>query len=151
MANDKFIKTDNLGLYIAPSDQNQINFLTWRDHMSGTIDAEGGSNMHIIDKAIEGIGNEKVSKSTSIDFTLNAADWVDHDGVFHCYFTHESITPTCPIELITGTTITTEQYESLKSADIIGGNQIVGSIKLIIMGNKPSIDIPVRFIIRRDL
>lgn len=46
---------------------------------------------------------------------------------------------------------TARQLEALSGAMIVGGTQAAGSIQLVALGDKPTIDIPVTLIIRRDL
>ena len=67
-------------------------------------------------------------------------------------FEHEAITATSPVELLPGVGITSEQLEALQSANMVDdGTQATGSVGFKLMGKIPTIAIPVRFIIRRDL
>lgn len=89
-----------------------------------------------------------VLKSTMVKHTLLSSAWVE--GVYT--FSNENITPTSPVELIPDPDITEEQLSSLQDANIIGvSGQASGSIPMKATGTQPSVDIPVVFIIRKDL
>lgn len=91
--------------------------------------------------------DNKSNLSIKVETTLTASDWNSTNYVF----SNSSITATNVVELIPRTTITTEQYEALQDAQIIGGAQAAGSITLKAMGTVPTINIPVTFIIRGDM
>ena len=64
-----------------------------------------------------------------------------------------NITATSAVELLPreNNGITQAQMEALSGAMIVGGTQAAGSIQLVALGDKPTTDIPVTLIIRRDL
>lgn len=60
------------------------------------------------------------------------------------------ITATNIIELIPAVGITATQLEALQEANIVGGTQVAGSLQLVALGTKPTINIPVVFVYRFD-
>ncbi len=86
-------------------------------------------------------------KSVSATVTIGTSQWVDNVYTY----SNAEITATCPIELLPAENITAEEFKALQRANIIGGTQTKGSVKLKAMGTVPSVAIPVKFIIRRDM
>ena len=66
-------------------------------------------------------------------------------------YSNEAITATSPVELLPGENITADQLKALQLANIVHGGQIAGQITLKVMGKVPTIEIPLRFIIRKDM
>lgn len=91
--------------------------------------------------------DNKSNLSIKVDASLTASNWNSTNYIF----SNQNITATNIVELIPSTTITTEEYEALQDAQIIGGAQAAGSITLKAMGAVPTINIPVIFIIRGDM
>lgn len=91
--------------------------------------------------------DNKSNLSIKVDASLIASNWNSTNYIF----SNQNITATNIVELIPSTTITTEEYEALQDAQIIGGAQTTGSITLKAMGAVPTINIPVIFIIRGDM
>lgn len=94
--------------------------------------------------------------SVEFETTLLSSNWlstITNKGMAQV-IEHESITSTSPIELLPGSNVTAEQLKALQAANIIGNAQNTGTIQLLILtgtGKVPTIDIPVRLIIRGDL
>ena len=86
-------------------------------------------------------------KSVSETVTIGTSQWVDKVYTY----SNEEITATCPVELLPAENITAEEFKALQRANIIGGTQADGSVQLKVMGTVPSVAIPVKFIIRRDM
>lgn len=86
-------------------------------------------------------------KSTTENITLSASTWAN--GIYT--YLNTNITETNIIELYPTIDITTEQLEALQSANIISGTQEAGSIQLVAKGDVPTIDIPVKIVVRGDL
>ena len=100
--------------------------------------------------------NGKAGMSTKVNVTLSASEWSTLWGVPKAekYVVSDSnITATSAVELLPREDggITQAQMEALSGAMIVGGTQSNGSIQLIALGDKPTVDIPVTLIIRRDL
>lgn len=88
--------------------------------------------------------------STKVNTTLSASGWSTEKK----YTVSDSnITATSAVELLPreNNGITQAQLEALSGAMIVGGTQASGSIQLVALGDKPTTDIPVTLIIRRDL
>ena len=94
--------------------------------------------------------NSKVGKSTKVNLTLYASNWSTEKKYT---VSNANITATSAVELLPreNNGITQAQMEALSGAMIVGGTQAAGSIQLVALGDKPTTDIPVTLIIRRDL
>ena len=89
-------------------------------------------------------------RSTKVNTTLYASSWRTAKKYT---VSNANITATSAVELLPreNNGITQAQLEALSGAMIVGGTQAEGSIQLVALGDKPTIDIPVTLIIRRDL
>jgi hypothetical protein len=89
-------------------------------------------------------------RSTKVNTTLSASGW---STAKKYTLSNSNITATSAVELLPreNNGITQAQLEALSGAMIVGGTQAAGSIQLVALGDKPTIDIPVTIIIRRDL
>lgn len=89
-------------------------------------------------------------RSTKVNATLYASYWTTAKKYTISY---ADITATSAVELLPmeNNGITQAQLEALSGAMIVGGTQAAGSIQLVALGDKPTTDIPVTLIIRRDL
>ena len=89
-------------------------------------------------------------RSSKVNLTLYASSW---STAKKYTVSNANITATSAVELLPreNNGITQAQMEALSGAMIVGGTQAAGSIQLIALGDKPTTDIPVTLIIRRDL
>lgn len=89
-------------------------------------------------------------RSTKVNTTLYASSWTTEKKYT---LSNSNITATSAVELLPreNNGITQAQMEALSGAMIVGGPQAAGSIQLVALGDKPTTDIPVTLIIRRDL
>ena len=89
-------------------------------------------------------------RSSKVNTTLYASSW---STAKKYTVSNANITATSAVELLPreNNGITQTQMEALSGAMIVGGTQAAGSIQLVALGDKPTIDIPVTLIIRRDL
>lgn len=89
-------------------------------------------------------------RSSKVNLTLYALSW---STAKKYTVSNANITATSAIELLPreNNGITQAQMEALSGAMIVGGTQAAGSIQLVALGDKPTTDIPVTLIIRRDL
>ena len=89
-------------------------------------------------------------RSSKVNLTLYASSWSTEKKYT---VSNANITATSAVELLPreNNGITQAQMEALSGAMIVGGTQAAGSIQLIALGDKPTIDIPITLIIRRDL
>lgn len=88
--------------------------------------------------------------STKVNTTLYASSW---STAKKYTVSNANITAASAVELLPreNNGITQAQLEALSGAMIVGGTQAAGSIQLVALGDKPTTDIPVTLIIRRDL
>lgn len=88
--------------------------------------------------------------STKVNTTLSASGW---STAKKYTLSNSNITATSAVELLPreNNGITQAQMEALSGAMIVGGTQAAGSIQLVALGDKPTVDIPVTIIVRRDL
>lgn len=89
-------------------------------------------------------------RSSKVNLTLYASSWSTEKKYT---VSNANITATSAVELLPreNNGITLAQLEALSGAMIVGGTQAAGSIQLVALGDKPTTDIPVTLIIRRDL
>ena len=89
-------------------------------------------------------------RSSKVNLTLYASSW---STAKKYTVSNANITATSAVELLPreNNGITQAQMEALSGAMIVGGTQAAGSIQLVALGDKPTTDIPVTLIIRRDL
>ena len=89
-------------------------------------------------------------RSSKVNLTLYASSW---STAKKYTLSNANITATSAVELLPreNNGITQAQMEALSGAMIVGGTQAAGSIQLVALGDKPTTDIPVTLIIRRDL
>ncbi len=89
-------------------------------------------------------------RSSKVNLTLYASSW---SAAKKYTVSNANITATSAVELLPreNNGITQAQLEALSGAMIVGGTQAAGSIQLVALGDKPTTDIPVTLIIRRDL
>ena len=88
------------------------------------------------------------TKSIVVNTDLLAASWSDAS-----YYTLSisEITTTTNQEILPAVNITPEQLEALQSANLQDGGQTNGSVTLKAFGDVPTIDIPIRVIVRGDM
>lgn len=91
--------------------------------------------------------DEVFKKSIIRDVILSASAW--SGGIYT--WEYEAITSACSVEFIPQSGITSAQLKALQKANIIIGEQTEGSIQLVAFGTVPAIDIPVEFIVRRNM
>ena len=107
------------------------------------VDEALNKNWEIIDEAVDG----KANKSTIVDATLLASSWVGNEYTLAIV----GVTLTSIQELLPSLTITEDELGELQSANIIDNGQEENIIKLKAIGDVPTIDIPLRIIMRGDL
>jgi len=86
-------------------------------------------------------------KSTLATATLLAAGWSGDSYTLAM----TGVTADGAVEVLPGLSITSDQLDALQGANIQDGGQAAGSITLKAFGDVPTIDIPIRVIVRGDL
>lgn len=90
------------------------------------------------------------TKSTEVSTTLSSASWVGASAPFTYDLTVSGVTTTSNQEILTSTSITLTEFEALQGANIIDAGQSTNTISLKAFGIKPTVDIPIRVILRGD-
>lgn len=91
------------------------------------------------------------AKSTAVSITLAAANWAGTSAPYTQTLSIVGVTATSNQEFLPAQGITADQLTALQSANIVDGGQSAGSVTLKSYGDKPSIDIPLRVIVRGDM
>lgn len=99
-----------------------------------------------LNNALDSVSN-KVDKSTIVETTLNASSW---SGTTYT-LTVEGVTDTSVQEVLPSVSITTAQLEALQGANLQDGGQTTDTIILKSFGDVPTIDIPIRVVLRGDM
>lgn len=92
-------------------------------------------------------GGDYAGKSKLIETTLAASGW--SEGVY--ILAVNGVTTTTNQEILPALNITPEQLEALQGANLQDGGQANGSVTLKAFGEVPTIDIPIRVIVRGDM
>lgn len=97
---------------------------------------------------LESTLNAKANKSSEVSATLLASAWVGASAPYTLALTVEGVTLTSEQVLLPTTGITQAQLAALQVANIQDAGQSVNTINLKAWGTKPTIDIPIRVILR---
>lgn len=89
-------------------------------------------------------------KSTELALTLSAASWVGSSAPYTYALTATGVTTTSNQEIIPSTAITSTELAALQAANVQDAGQAVNTINLKAFGAKPTVDIPIRVILRGD-
>lgn len=148
---EKVITPDSIGAIPTPDTAENNQILTYKDGEWIAEDAPDTGVTSIngqtgaVNIGLSDIG--AAATSTQFDMTLSTSTWAQ--GTYQ--IENSAIKSTSVIELLPASSITKEQYEALAGAMIVGGTQRKGQIKLKALGEVPTIDIPVTFIVRGDM
>ena len=93
----------------------------------------------------------KKATSTLVSTTLQAALWTENESSYIYVLSISGVTANSNQEILPALNITAEQLEALQAANIQDGGQAAGSITLKAFGGVPTIDIPIRVIVRGDM
>ena len=94
---------------------------------------------------------EWMDGATMIAATLSVASWIGNAAPYTYTLTLVGVTADNTVEMLPSAEITATQLEALQGANIQDGGQSANQIILKAFGDKPSVDLPVRFIVRRGL
>lgn len=121
---------------------------------TGTITAAEETEVQLVELTADSIGAaskeyvDSVATGTTLSITLPSAGWSGTTAPYTMTLTNAAITATSTQELSPATNITADQLTALQNANIIDGGQAAGSMTLKAFGEKPSVDIPVRIIVK---
>lgn len=90
------------------------------------------------------------SVAKTVTATLAAASWTGSEAPYSYKLSVEGITTTSNQEVLPAIGITTEQLEALQGANLVDGGQASGYTTLLAFGSVPTIDIPIRVVLRGD-
>lgn len=82
--------------------------------------------------------------------TLSASSWTGDSAPYTYTLAVNGVTATSNQELLPALNITEEQLTALQAANIQDGGQAANSVTLTAFGDKPTIDLPIRVIVRGD-
>lgn len=90
-----------------------------------------------------------VKTSEIIETVIYASKWTSDNR--YTISNNKILRATQPIEMLPGKSITAEQLTTIQIANLVEHSQAVGSVTFKAMGEKPTIDIPVKLIVRGDM
>lgn len=120
----------------------------------GSITAAEETEVELVELTADSIGAaskeyvDSVATGTTLSVTLASASWTGTAAPYTYTISNAAITATSTQELSPATDITADQLTALQNANIIDGGQAAGSMTLKAFGEKPSVDIPVRIIVK---
>lgn len=94
--------------------------------------------------------DNKITPSITDDYTLVVSNWENDEAPYVYSITVDGVTSNSNQEIIPAIDVTTEQLAAMQSADIHDGGQSANTIILKAYGVKPTIDLPMRIILRGD-
>lgn len=121
---------------------------------TGTVTAAEETEVKLVEVTADSIGAaskeyvDSVATGTTLSVTLASASWTGTAAPYTYTISNAAITATSTQELMPATDITADQLTALQNANIIDGGQAAGSMTLKAFGEKPSVDIPVRIIVK---
>lgn len=101
-------------------------------------------------KATQTLFDGKATISKTVPVTLLASGWSGNAAPYTYNLSVTGVTAFSNQEIIPATNITQEQLISLQGTNMIDGGQSDGKIILKATKNKPTVDIPMRVILRGD-
>lgn len=121
---------------------------------TGTVTAAEETEVELVEVTADSIGAaskeyvDSVATGTTLSLALASASWTGAAAPYTYTISNAAITATSTQELSPATDITADQLTALQNANIIDGGQAAGSMTLKAFGEKPSVDIPVRIIVK---
>lgn len=94
--------------------------------------------------------NQKAGKSVAVSTTLLAASWTGEEAPYLYTLAVSGVTLTSNQEILPPVDVTQEQLDAMQMANIQDGGQQAGKIVLKAWGVKPTVDLPIRVIVRGD-
>lgn len=112
---------------------------------SGLLKGDGAGGVTTATK-----GTDYAGTSKTVTATLLAASWTGSSAPYAYTLAVNGVTANSNQELLPALTITEEQLTALQAANIQDGGQAANSVTLTAFGDKPTIDLPIRVIVRGD-
>lgn len=101
-------------------------------------------------RATQALFDGKALTSKIVSTTLFAANWVGSTAPYTYTLTVSGVTSNSNQEILPAANITWNQLIGLQSTNMIDGGQATNTIILKATKNKPTVDIPIRVILRGD-
>ena len=132
--------------------QNALDISALQDE-TATHYAETNQNAHKISNitGLQTALDSKTAKSSLQTATLLASSWAGTTAPYIYTLTVNGVTATSTQEILPTTDITSNQLSAFINASVIDGGQSTNTITLKAYGTKPTIDIPIRIVLRGDL
>lgn len=92
----------------------------------------------------------KANKSITTEATLLASGWMGENAPYIYNLSVTGVTATSNQELLPALDITAEQLTALQAANIQDNDQYEGTVSLKAFGTEPTINLPIRIILRGD-
>lgn len=101
--------------------------------------------------------NDLINKPTAVDLEITSiqleiilpANWIGEEAPYTQTISIDKVTPTSIVDIDAASSVTAEQLDAYINAKIIDSEQSAGSITLKAFGEKPTIEIPLKVVIRR--
>ena len=94
--------------------------------------------------------DSKANKSITTEATLLASGWTGENAPYIYNLSVTGVTATSNQELLPALDITAEQLTALQAANIQDNDQYEGTVSLKAFGTEPTINLPIRIILRGD-
>lgn len=101
-------------------------------------------------KATQTLFDGKATTSTTVNTTLLAVNWTGDASPYTYTLTVSGVTSNSNQEILPAANITWDQLIGLQGTNMIDGGQATDTIILKATKNKPTVDIPIRVILRGD-
>lgn len=125
--------------------QTQIDGKQAKITASGLLKGNGSGGVTTATK-----GTDYAGTSETVAATLLATSWTGDSAPYTYTLAVTGVTATSNQELLPALNITSEQLTALQAANIQDGGQTANTIILKAFGDKPTIDLPIRVILRGD-
>ena len=137
--------TSDVNKPISNATQAALNDKQAKITASGLLKGDGAGGVTTATKGTDYAGTSKM-----VTATLLAASWTGSSAPYTYTLAVTGVTANSNQELLPALTITKEQLTALQAANIQDGGQAVNSVTLTAFGDKPTIDLPIRVIVRGD-
>ena len=137
--------TSDVNKPISNATQAALNDKQAKITASGLLKGNGSGGVTTATK-----GTDYAGTSKTVTATLLAASWTGSSAPYTYTLAVTGVTANSNQELLPALTITEEQLTALQAANIQDGGQAANSVTLTAFGDKPTINLPIRVIVRGD-
>lgn len=121
--------------YVAP---------TWRNNTEPAIDED---ELQAMSDTLVRLQNESSAKPVILNLTINAANWVGSAAPYTYALTANGVAVNSVQFITFGTGATSDSVEAMQNAIIVDNGQAANRINLKALGEKPTVNVPVRVVI----